>query len=860
MNQQRIILLLILSFLFSCQNKKEEAENHTFNTPYEGAYLNRVAFPIGGIGAGMFCLEGTGAISHVSLRNHPDVYNEPFMMAALSIKGIENGAKVLEGPVPGWKIFGNPKTGDGARDKGYGFPRFEKASFETRFPFGKVKLQDNDIPMEVSIIGWSPFIPTDEDNSSLPVGGLEYTFKNTSGKELDANFSYHAENLMRIELPSEWGGHYESGHSIEGMLNGILFRQECHSDKPHYKGDFALFTDNSEAVVDLSWFRGGWFDSRTILWKDLTEFTFQKDTTTMNSPGASLFVPFKLKPGEVKTIRVLMAWYAPHSTLRQGLGPVDDEQLQRDLAKCESGSGCCADLSEFYYEPWYSGRFKDINETVKYWKLHYDELKEKSDMFSQAFYNSSLPPEVIEAVAANLTILKSPTVLRQKDGKLWAWEGCHDDLGCCYGSCTHVWNYAQAIPNLFPVLERSLRETEFQYSQNNEGHQTFRSSLPIKADINHDFHAASDGQLGGMMKIYREWRISGDTKWMKAIYPYVTQSLDYCIEVWDPKHKGVLEEPHHNTYDIEFWGPDGMCTSFYLGALKATAEMGAAIGEDVSVYTRLFQKGKKILENDLYNDEYFIQKIQVEGLEATDPVEASKVGINMNYTPEAIELLQKEGPKYQYGNGCLSDGILGAWIGKMAGMEDFIDPVKVKSHLLAVHQYNFKTDLSNHVNPQRPSYGLGKDGGLLLCTWPKGDVLTLPFVYSNEVWTGIEYQVASHLMFMGEVEEGLEIVRAVRKRYDGRTRNPFNEYECGHWYARAMASYGMLQGLTGVRYDAVEQNLYIDSKVGDFTSFLSTESGFGNVGLINGEPFIDFIYGNIDIKKVLVSGTEKSLL
>ncbi len=859
MEIRRIVLLLIFPFLFSCQTKKEQTEDHVFNSLYEGDYLNRVAFPIGGIGAGMFCLEGSGAISHVSLRNHPDIYNEPFMMAALSIKGMKNGAKVLEGPVPDWKIFGNPKTGNGASDNGYGFPRFEKASFESRFPFGKVRLQDSDIPMEVSITGWSPFIPTDEDNSSLPVGGLEYTFKNTSGEELEANFSYHAENLMRIELPGEWGGNYESGHSIEGIRNGVLFRQECYPDKPHYKGDFALFTDDPETVVDLSWFRGGWFDSRTILWKDLSEFTFQDDTTTVNSPGASLFVPFQLKPGETKTIRIMMAWYAPHSTLRCGLGPVNDEQLKQDLIKCETGSACCTDLSQFYYEPWYSGRFKDIHETVKYWKLHYEELKEKSKLFAKAFYDTSLPPELIEAVAANLTILKSPTVLRQKDGKLWAWEGCHDASGCCYGSCTHVWNYAQAIPHLFPALERSLRETEFQYSQNSDGHQTFRSSLPISTDINHSFHAASDGQLGGMMKMYREWRISGNTKWMKAIYPYVAQSLDYCIEVWDPRHKGVLEEPHHNTYDIEFWGPDGMCTSFYLGALKATAEMGAAIGEDVREYMELFQKGKKILENELFNGEYFIQRIQVEGLEATDPVAASKIGINMNYSPEAIELLQKEGPKYQYGNGCLSDGILGAWIGKMSGMEDFIDPAKVKSHLLAVHSYNLRTDLSDHINPQRPGYGLGKDGGLLLCTWPKGDPLTLPFVYSNEVWTGIEYQVASHLMSMGEVEKGLEIIREVRKRYDGRIRNPFNEYECGHWYARAMASYGLLQGLTGVHYDAVEQTLYIDSKIGDFSSFISTETGFGNVGLEDGKPFIDVVYGEIQVKKVLVSGQERKL-
>lgn len=854
MNQKLFIVLCILLFLVACQNKNQVSTERVFNSVYEGEYLNRLAFPIGGIGAGMFCLEGTGAISHVSVRNSPDIFNEPFTMAAISIKGLKNGAKVLEGPVPDWKIFGNPNTGNGAGNKSYGFPHFDKASFETKFPFGKVKLEDKDIPMDVSVTAWSPFIPTDEDNSSLPVGGLEYTFKNTGGKSLEACFSFHSENFMRIETPSEWGGRFKPGYSISGVKNGILLQQNCFPDKPHFKGDFAIVADDPNTVVDLCWFRGGWFDSRTVLWKDLSEFTFQEDTTTQNSPGASLYVPFKLEPGEEKTVRVMMSWYVPHSNLRVGLGPVSAEQLKIDLAKCETKSGCCSDLSDIYYEPWYSGRFKDINEVVKYWKLNYDDLKSKSELFANAFYNTSLPPEVVEAVAANLTILKSPTVLRQKDGKLWAWEGCHDGSGCCSGSCTHVWNYAQAIPHLFPALERSLRETEFYVSQNKEGHQNFRSTLPINPAVNHKFHAAADGQLGGIMKMYREWRISGNTNWMKSLYPSVKQSLEYCIATWDPKKKGILEEPHHNTYDIEFWGPDGMCTSFYLGALTAIIEMGEAVGDDISEYKGLLLKGKKYIESELYNGEYFIQKIKVEGLDATDPVAASKIGINMNYSPEAIELLQKEGPKYQYGNGCLSDGILGAWIGKMAGLDDFVDNKKVTSHLNAVYKYNLKTDLSDHVNPQRPTYAVGKEGGLLLCSWPKGDALTLPFVYSNEVWTGIEYQVASHLMSVGEVEKGLKIVREVRKRYDGKTRNPFNEYECGHWYARAMASYGLLQGMTGVRYDAVDQKLYVDSKVGDFTSFLSTEYGFGTVNYKNGKAELKVVFGDIPVKEIVVLG------
>jgi hypothetical protein len=195
----------------------------------------------------------------------------------------------------------------------------------------------------------------------------------------------------------------------------------------------------------------------------------------------------------------------------------------------------------------------------------------------------------------------------------------------------------------------------------------------------------------------------------------------------------------------------------------------------------------------------------------------------------------------------------------MCGLDDFIDAEKVRSHLNAVHKYNLKTNLTDHINPQRPSFAMGDEGGLLLCTWPKGGKLTLPFVYSNEVWTGIEYQVASHLIMMGEVEKGLEIVQEVRKRYDGRIRNPFDEYECGHWYARALASYGLIQSLTGVWYDGVDKTLHIDSKMGDFTAFLSTQNGFGNVTLKNGEPGLNMVFGHLEVTRCFVSGKEKRL-
>ena len=174
------------------------------------------------------------------------------------------------------------------------------------------------------------------------------------------------------------------------------------------------------------------------------------------------------------------------------------------------------------------------------------------------------------------------------------------------------------------------------------------------------------------------------------------------------------------------------------------------------------------MEKELYDGEYFIQKIQYTGLNAANPVEASAIFLGGQYSDEAKKLLEKEGPKYQYGKGCLSDGVLGAWIARMCGLDDLIDSKNLKSHLLAIHKYNLKKNLSEHANPQRPSFALGNEGGLLLCSWPKGGKLSLPFVYSDEVWTGIEHQVASHLMLMGNVKEGLDVVRTSRNRYDGR--------------------------------------------------------------------------------------------
>lgn len=796
---------------------------------YTKENLDLISFPLGGIGAGMICIEGSGSFGSVSLRNVPNVRFEPNIFSAITILGEKNISRVVEAPVPKHKIFVREiNSGNGLSRKNYGLPRFSGGEFSSKFPFALIKLTDEALPVKAEILAWSPFIPNFEDDSSLPFAGVEYTFTNISDKDIDAVYYFSASNFMKINDHSR----------VRPVNNGFVLEQDGSADAPYEKGAFSAVAAE-DSYVDTAWFRGGWFDTLTMLWNDIAKGDYKNkvhpDTDKGQSAGGTIAVPFSLKPNESRTIKLRLSWYVPDSNLRLGY----DEA-------CSCGPSCsCNQDGPSKYKPWYTAIMHSIDEGIDIWGQKYDALYKQTKQFSDCFYDSTLPDEIIEAVSANLSILKSPTVLRQTDGRIWAWEGCCDAEGCCAGSCTHVWNYAQAMCNLFPALERSLRQTEFNESQDDEtGHQNFRASLPIREPA-HDFHAASDGQLGGIIKVYRDWRISGDNGWLTDIWPKVKQSLNFCINTWDTDKEGIIKEPHHNTYDIEFWGPGGMCTSFYLGALKAACEMGKAMGEDCAEYIDLYKKGRSYLEENLFNGEYFYQKVIRDGLKV--PFDYSDAN------SETKELLKNEGPKYQYGTGCLSDGILGVWLSEISGLTDILDDEKVRKTLKSIYKYNFKRDLSAHANPQRPGYAIGKEAGLLLCTWPKGGKPSLPFVYSDEVWTGIEYQVASHLLSKGYLKEGLDIVKGIRNRYDGTIRNPYDEYECGHWYARAMASYALLQGYTGVRYDNITKTLYAKTANSrDYKTFLSTAAGYGTVEMKDGKVNVTAVSGSIEIKNIVV--------
>jgi uncharacterized protein (DUF608 family) len=822
--------------------------------PFTHNEVVQAALPLGGIGAGCISFNGYGGLQDFAIHNRPAMTAKPDAhrpddtgFALLHVDGAKPVTRLVEGPFPTQKIYDQGLQGQGYWHGGYeGLPRFAKARFRSGYPFGEVTLSDPAIPIEARVLAWNPFIPLDDVASGIPCAILEYTLKNRARKSVAFEFTYHLSHFATGD-----GGGFAATRNEPIPGKGIhFFNTEPAEAESH--GSASLTVIGHRPRIKAMWLRGAWFDAISALWAEVHAGRFETNNGSEDAGfdgrnGGSILIAGELSPGEEITIPIVITWHFPNNNLS-----ILNEE-------CGDDSGC----RKPRWKTFYSSQWKNARETAAYVHKHFNSLRSRTIAFQNALLSSTLPKEVLDAVSANLAILKSPTVLRQANGNIWGWEGCYTTGGCCAGTCTHVWNYAQSLPHLFPKLERTLREQEWDRSMDESGHVAFRAALP-DGPVKHDFHAAADGQLGGIMKLFREWHISGDTAWMKRLYPLAKRSLEYCIGKWDPDRKGALFEPHHNTYDIEFWGPDGMCTTVYIGALSALAAMARALGEtkDAEDYGELAQRGARVIEEQIFNGEYFEQKIPAPGLQNKAIEDVYLSGAKpFPLSKGMLRLLQTEGPRYQYGSGCLSDGVIGSWMAALYGIETPIDPAKVRKNLQSIHKYNFRKDLSTHANCQRPGFALGAEPGLLLCTWPRGGKPTLPFVYSDEVWTGIEYQVASHLILEGLVEEGLEIVAGVRKRYDGRVRNPWNEYECGSFYARAMSSYALLPAISGFRYSAVEKTLWFGPKIGRkrFATFFCTAEGFGSISLEKDTMTITLLQGLLDLKRVVLTRENRTV-
>ena len=759
---------------------------------FEGEALREVAFPLGGIGTGTVSLGGRGNLRDWEIFNRPGKgVNLPFTFFALYCEqaGHAPAVRVLEGQLT------PPFTGaDGYRRQEVpGLPRMEKAVFHGEYPFAWIDMEDGRLPLKVTMEAFNPFLPLNPEESGLPGAIIRFKVKNLSRTPVKVTIAGSILNPIGFEGEGtiDGVGHDKFGGNLNeirrsGTLSGLSMSSTKIKPAAPAFGTMALATP-WKAITYLShWVRGDWWDDLQIFWDDfradgrLKDLDEKSPSPDKRSDMGTLGLLAEIGPfGEV-TLPFILSWSFPNF--------VD----YFDIVQDQRGG---------MFKNHYAERFADAWASAEYLQKNLPALEKESRRFQDVFFHSTLPPYILDALSSQAAIARTTTCFWLTGGQFFAFEGCNDKSGCCPLNCAHVWNYEQSVAFLFPSLERFMREVDFLNNTKDDGEMVFRTSLPLWSGKYWKFRPAADGSLGRIINLYRDWQISGDTAFLKKVWPKAKKVLEYTWKEWDKGRDGLIEGEQHNTYDIEFYGPNSMIGGFYLGALLAESKMADAVGDqaEAKVYREIFEKGRANYDKLLWNGEYYVQKYD--------------------------KVMEK---KYQYGDGCLSDQMLGQWLAMVAGLGRFLPEDRLKTTLGSIYKYNFMTDFREFSNGQR-TYALNDERGLLLCSWPRGGRPPLPFVYSDEVWTGIEYHVASHLIYEGLIEEGLSVAKAVRDRYDGLRRNPWDEIECGHHYARAMSSWGLLPALTGFSYSGVDKRLEFAPKINpeDFRTFWSTGSGWG---------------------------------
>jgi non-lysosomal glucosylceramidase len=485
-----------------------------------------------------------------------------------------------------------------------------------------------------------------------------------------------------------------------------------------------------------------------------------------------------LQPGEEKTATYLIAWHFPNLTVRDGA---------HYLPAGEKGR-------------YYANRFASAAAVADYVAEHFERLAAQTRLWHDTWYDSTLPYWFLDRTLANTSTLATSTCHRFKTGRFYAWEG----VGCCEGTCTHVWHYAQAVGRLFPELERDLRKrVDFGIALN-----------PQTGVINHRGEPyaqtpatglAVDGQAGCILRAYREHLVSADGTLLRQLWPKIKLAMQ-CLMKMD-NGEGILEGPQHNTLDQPWFGKIAWLSSLYLAAARACEEMAKEIGDRpfADKCREVVARGSRSIDAQLFNGEYYIQ--------IADKAHRQTVGSH---------------------DGCEIDQVMGESWAWQVGLGRILKEENVKKALASLWKYNFAPD----VGPFRKRYPAGRwyamagEAGLLMCSWPRGDKARVQQgcdFYFNECMTGFEYQVAGHLIWEGMIEQGLAVVRAIHDRYHAARRNPWNEVECGDHYARAMASYGVFLAACGYEYHGPKGESGFAPRLtpDDFRAAFTTAEGWG---------------------------------
>ncbi len=795
---------------------------------YPPEYLSKIALPLGGIGTGTVSLGGRGDLRDWEIMNRPakgfiphngEVY--PCFILYTEDSVGKKKTRLLEGPLDYFEYEGS----HGSRAANENLPRFRHCFFDTAYPFGRANLDDPTMPVRVSLKAFNPLIPADVDSSSIPAVVLTYAITNKTDSDIDISVCGSLPNYIGNdgwEQDRDWKGDpYSTGasknrnHFREGRgFKGVYMTTE--GVPTHYPqwGTLALTTDaDCEVTCRTAWEKQNWGNSWLDFWEDFSNdgLLDERPESGSDSPTASLAAKTRLAAGSTEEITFYITWHFPN---RYSWSPkYSDRHAAEDL------------IGNYY-----TGKYKDAWDVAEKFIPRKDYLQTRSSEFVSVFLGSDLPDEVKEAALFNISTHRTQVCFRTPDGRFFGFEGAGDKKGCCIGSCTHVWNYEQATAFLYGELASSMREIEFMQATDEKGLMSFRVHLPIERAREWG-KAAADGQMGCIMKIYRDWQLSGDDGFLRKLWPKVKKALAFAWIKggWDADQDGVMEGAQHNTMDVEYYGPNPQMGIWYLGALKSASEMASYLGDNefADKCGKLYARGSQWIDANLFNGEYYEHQVQL-------PQSKESIAPSLLIGMGAEDM---SNPDYQLGKGCLVDQLVGQFMAHVCGLGYLVKPENVTKTLESIRKYNHLDSFEDHFNCLR-SFVLGDEAGLLMASYP-GERPEFPFPYFTEVMTGFEYTAAIGMLYEGLTEDGLSSIRDIRARYDGRRRSPFNEAECGNHYSRAMASWAAVLALTGFLYSAVERKLQV--RVTSGKHFWSTGYAWGGVRFKPGAGSLEMI-------------------
>ncbi len=813
---------------------------------FTGRQLAMIAFPLGGVAAGSLALGGRGQLRDWEIFNRPDKgksvsYAFPSIWAQAG-KG-KPVARVLEE-----RLLPPYEAGGGlSPNQVSGLSRLEHAQFTGEYPLAKIAFRDRDLPVNVELHAFTPIIPLDAEESGLPVAILRYVVTNPGKDTATVSIAYSLDNPAGIDLRGG-GGARGNGRATEhrsgGALNGLMMTNpETGKDAP-LAGSFVLgLIGAGQGKVSYlrGWPRAKWWASPLLFWDDFSEDgELGPEAAERNSVG-SLCLQQQIAPGGKAEYTFLLAWHFPNRT------PAWCGWQSAPAAN--DGPAPEADRNAIIGNH-YSTRFADAWQAAEYTANNLASLEKRMHQFLKAMRDTTLPAAVKEAAMANVSTLVTPTCFRTADGKFRGFEGINDAVGCCHGNCTHVWNYETTTQHLFPSLARSMRESSFELASRLDGMLPIRLALPEGHQSGGT--TAADGTMGQVIKAYIDWQMTGEQAWLNQIWPRVKKAVEFAwVEGgWDGDRDGVMEGVQHNTYDVEFYGPNPMCGVYYLGALRAAEEMARAAGDGAFAdeCRRLFAKGSEWIDANLFNGEHYVQRIH--------GIPVDKIAKPLRSRGGAED---PEHPDFQLGEGCLTDQLIGQYLADIAGLGPLLKPANIQKTLATIYKYNHRAALSRHDSVER-IYALNDEAAVLICDYAQGKRPRIPFPYASEAWTGIEYLFATQLMYGGMVREGVRCFEDVRRRYDGERRNPWDEPECGHHYARAMSAWSGIAALSGFRYHGQDGTVFAVPRVraADFSSFWSTATGWGTFSqkVTAGRPrfTLAVISGKLPCRSVVLAG------